>query len=98
MEGYSRAAALTGAAADDAARQWVYYRAYRAVYLRLSTNPESVQFEDAGGHRYGEEQAPRFLRLANQARGEFDVLLSRAADSVLRFQQGSRAVPTVFEW
>jgi hypothetical protein len=55
-EGFVRSSALSGAARDDAARQWAYYRAWNAVYTRLISLPSSVTVPAGGGHGYSAQQ------------------------------------------
>lgn len=71
-EADSRTGDITDTDERDAANKaYVNYRAFRAVYLRLSAMPTSVSITDEGSHSYTAEQAVRFGKLADEAYAEF---------------------------
>lgn len=99
-EATSRVAAVAAAEVDNATRAYVNFRAFRAVYLRLSALPTSVSITDEGSHGYTADQAVRFGKLADEAYAEFIALVPSAAATVTREarQPGVVAVPTVITW
>lgn len=61
QDGYSRA----GAAGDDAARFWAYYRAYNAVYLRLAAALREMTDGDYK-EKFSDRQPGEFQKLAEK--------------------------------
>ena len=49
---------------EAAQRAWVYHRAYRAVWLRLNTQPVSAGLEGQGQVKFSQEQIDAFGRLS----------------------------------
>ncbi len=66
---------------DETARMhWVYHRAYKAVWLRLTTNPHQADFEEDGSLRYSESQVENFKEMADQRRELFEDIEGETSD------------------
>lgn len=75
-EGYTKVTGISGTAAKDrAASEWALYRAAKAVYLRLSALPSSVDIPSGGSHQYLVTQMNNFKELAESHLDEFNALL-----------------------
>lgn len=81
-QGVVRAAGLTGTELDDAVALWAYHRAFEAVWVRLSSNPSSVQLNDQGSSQYLITQIQNFKDLSDAVLAEFEeVVDSGIADT-----------------
>jgi len=81
---------------DRAATAWAYHRAYFAVYLRMSSQPSRSELADQGSSTFHQDQALRFLELANAKEAEFLALIGGNGPPQ-RFQ-GTTAVRTNIVW
>lgn len=72
QEGTDKAGALSGETLTAAVSAWVYHRAYRAIWVRLSANPNSVTFNDQGSRSYNQSQINSFADLARDYLMEFN--------------------------
>lgn len=60
-------------ASDETAQEhWVYHRAYKAIWLRLTTNPRQADLDEDGSLRYTDQQVAAFKELADQHRESFE--------------------------
>ncbi|HEX9950281.1 MAG TPA: hypothetical protein VGB53_00800 [Rubricoccaceae bacterium] len=76
-QGQAHAAALpAGPARDAAVEHWVYYRAFRAVFFRLSSNPSQSQDEDGVKVVYSKEQIAAFGAASSEHRAAFEAALA----------------------
>ena len=75
-QGVTEAADVASADQDAAVTQWVYYRAYDAVWQRLAAQPISLTLSDQGSKTFGAAQADRFRALADAKRAAFDAYLA----------------------
>ncbi|WP_103030025.1 hypothetical protein [Salinibacter altiplanensis] len=57
---------------ETAKKHWVYHRAYKAIWLRLTTNPRQADLDEDGSLRYSDEQVAAFKELADQNRESFE--------------------------
>lgn len=64
-EGEGKTADLTGDAADQAVRDWAYHRAFKAVWVRLSSRPASKELPDQVSTAYTDGQIANFKTLAD---------------------------------
>lgn len=77
---------------DDAAvRAWAYHRAFHAVYIRLTTTPHQVSFEDQGGHSYLMSQIENVYNLSRRYLEEFNALVGTDAPGVVSRTESRRA-------
>lgn len=103
-EGESRATPIADADAnDDAVKAWTYWRAFTAVFIRLSASPSSATLNDQASASYLLTQIQHFRDMAAEQRGIFDALLLTAAEPVaavvpLPVAAPSGAARTVFGW
>lgn len=81
---------------DDAARAWAYYRAFRAVFVRLSATPSSITLNDQGGTARLLTQIVHFDKLAADYLTEYTGLVPAAA--VARVVPQSAATKTRITW
>lgn len=63
---------------DAAARAWAYYRAFRAVFVRLSASPSSVSLANQGGSSRTTSQISEFAALAEGWRTDYLALVPEA--------------------
>lgn len=68
------AAADTVERQTEAARAWVYYRAYFDVWQRLSSNPSSLSL-DGTSMSMGQDQINSYLVLWKSYRGDYDAAM-----------------------
>jgi hypothetical protein len=57
---------------EEAQKHWVYHRAYKQVWLRLTTNPHDQDFEEDGSLKYSETQVESFKEMAGERREAFE--------------------------
>mgnify|MGYP006926913154 CR=1 FL=1 len=57
---------------EEAQEHWVYHRAYKQVWLRLTTNPREADFDEEGNLRYSEEQVAAFKERSDERRELFE--------------------------
>jgi len=57
---------------EEARTHWVYHRAYKQVWLRLTTNPHDQDFEEDGSLKYSEKQVESFKEMADSRREAFE--------------------------
>jgi len=57
---------------ETAQKHWVYHRAYKQVWLRLTTNPREADLDEEGNLRYSEEQVAAFKEMADKRREAFE--------------------------
>lgn len=74
-------ASLSSSEEDQAKEAWVYYRAYRSVWLRLTTNPHQADLDDGGSLRYTDQQVQNFKELADQYREDAEELLGETTET-----------------
>lgn len=74
-------ASLTTSEEDDAKEAWVYYRAYKSVWLRLTTNPHQADLDDGGSLKYTDQQVQNFKELADQYREDAEALLGETTET-----------------
>ena len=65
---------LSGAALDDGVEAWVYWKAYRDVYLRMSSEPQSVGVSETVNYQYVQAQAERFKELSDEWKETLDTI------------------------
>lgn len=65
---------LSDAEKRQAKKAYVYYRAYHAVWLRLTTTPREADVEEDGSLRYSDAQVARFKELSDQHEATFERL------------------------
>ncbi len=65
---------------EDAQEHWVYHRAYKAVWLRLTTNPHQADFEEDGSLRYSDRQVGSFKEMADERRESFEAIEGETDD------------------
>lgn len=82
---------------DAAVKAWAYHRAFLAVYIRLTSKPASVEFEDQGSHSYLITQIENVYRLSQEYRDEYDRLVAAEADVVGR-NAGTTSQRVDFTW
>lgn len=76
-EGYAKAAALPGGAARDAAvEDWVYHKAKRSVFMRLSSAPSRVEARDESSFTYTQGQIATFGAEAARHLGDFNAAVA----------------------
>jgi len=56
---------MTSREKKTAKKAWVYARAYRQVWLRLTTNPREADLEEDGSLRYSDDQVAAFKARAD---------------------------------
>ncbi|HEY7234904.1 MAG TPA: hypothetical protein VH539_12190 [Gemmatimonadaceae bacterium] len=56
-------AAVPDEGTDQAVEAWAYYRAYKAIWLRLSEAPSSLSFTDQGSRSRTDQQREAFHQL-----------------------------------
>lgn len=79
-EGYVRADSLdTQDRRDAAAIAWAYHMAYLSIWQRMSATPLTAKIDGEGERGYAATQIAAFLKLSNDARAEFDALLTSTA-------------------
>lgn len=82
---------------DRAVTAWSYYRAYRAIWLRLSEAPSSVSLTDQGSRARTDQQREAFKLMADQAFATWNEFLPNPGPGPgVRIAAG--AVPTRFSW
>ena len=102
-EGESHATPIAAADEnDDAVKAWTYWRAFTAVFIRLSASPASVTMNDQGGKQHLVTQIENFREMAAEQRARFDALILAAADVEevvpLPIAPASGATRTVVGW
>ncbi len=72
-EANARVGSLASAIRDSAAKAYVYYRAFDAIQLRLSTEPASVSLDSGKTERtYTRDQIAELRRRRDEYRAEFN--------------------------
>jgi len=82
---------------ETAQEHWVYYRAYRAVWLRLTTNPKEADLDDEGELRYSQAQIDAFKEMADQRREQFEAIEGETDESQERTVR-SQSQDTTTRW
>lgn len=85
-----------GSPSDAATRAWAYHRAFTSVYLRLLTNPATVDVPDEGSHSILAAQINRMKELADRYLGEWLVLQEETPSVSVSLPHGP--TPTRFTW
>jgi hypothetical protein len=57
---------------ETAQKRWVYHRASKQVWLRLTTNPREADLDEEGNLRYSEQQVAAFKEMADERREAFE--------------------------
>jgi len=66
LDGYlTEAEGKESGVSDEGKKHWAYYRAYRAIFIRLSSTA-SARFDDQGDIRYSDKQIENFNTLAEK--------------------------------
>jgi len=81
---------------EVAKQAWAYYRAFRQVFIYLSSHP-SARFDDQGEVRYSDAQIQNFNTLAEKYKIEWDNAVS-GTDSSNRILSNSTSVANKFTW
>lgn len=103
-EGTERAEDIADIDAHDrAVAAWAYYRAFRAVYLRKSDEPSTVELRDQGSRQNLITQIQNFRDEAEAYRAEFEALLAAAAQDAGTVPSAppvpaTTSVPITFVW
>jgi hypothetical protein len=79
---------------DEGKKAWAYYRAYRAIYIRLSSTP-SARFDDQGEVRYSDKQIENFNTLAEKYLAEWEEITTGTDESSRILQQTASVTTTV---
>ncbi len=79
VQGYGKAAALTGFAQDEAAQQWAYYRAYDEVYNRRVMYPSTVSDHDEASGSWTADQLDRLFEMRAAALVAFENLVGSSS-------------------
>jgi len=74
-EGALKVTALDPLVQDAAVNAWVYYRAYKAVFISLSATPSSNAMADQGSTLYTSAQIANFLDLSKEALKDFNNMI-----------------------
>ena len=80
---------------DEAKKAYAYYRAYRAVYVRMSSTPIRASLDDQGSREFDKGQADRFLALSEEWRAVYDVAIAVAVPQRV---SSTAAVATRIVW
>lgn len=99
-EGYTKAGeeAVASADQDAAAKAWAYHRAYRAIYVRLTSNPSTISLNDQGSSSFLVTQIENMKQLADGALAVFWELVPEEVVAAREEIQPSSALPTRFTW
>lgn len=85
--------------ADQATKAWAYHKAYRAVYIRMSADPQRASLDDQGSEQFDIRQADRFLALSREWRKNWDRMVSTETEAEgPTLGGGTGAVSTEFFW
>lgn len=98
-DGTARAngAGVSAAQLDAAVKAWSYYRAYRAIWLRLSEAPGSVSLTDQGSKARTDQQREAFKVMSDEALALYNEFLPNPGPGAgVRVAAG--AVRTRFTW
>jgi glutathione S-transferase len=80
---------------DEAAKHWVYYRAFTAAAVRLAALPSNVSQNDTGGHAYSSDQRKMLERWASEALAAFRTLSTTVH---IAGSAETRSVTNNFDW
>ena len=98
-DGVAKAASVSDATANDTAvKTWAYYRAYLAVYLRLTATPSTVALNDQGSASMLVTQIQNFRDLSDAKLTEFNRLLPADEVTATTVAPASVSAPTTFTW
>lgn len=81
-------------ATDAGIRAWAYHRAFMAVWIRLTTNPNTENFQDQGGHSFLQSQIENVKRIADEQLALFTSLTTSATTST----SGTTSTGANFSW
>ena len=86
----------SGTPLDTATKAWAYYRAFLAVYNRMSALPQSVSANEEGGHMFVQVQAERFKTMSE----EYYAIWTNLIDDEVPIHSSAPfgSVKTVFTW
>ena len=65
---------------DAGKKAWAYYRAFRAVFIRLSSTP-SARFDDQGDLKYSDAQINNFNNLAEKYLAEWEMIITAEVET-----------------
>lgn len=100
-EGYAKAddAGVTlEADKDELATAWAYYRAYRAVYVRMLNAPSSVEMSEQGSKAHLWSQIEAMGKLADNALSTYRGLLPVSVSSLPQTFPPTGAVKNDYEF
>ena len=98
-DGELQAADLSaGASRDAAVKAWAYYRAYMAVYIRLTAEPTSKTINDQASESFSVQQIQNWKDMADAKLATFTELVDEATDVQPTLTQPTVAARTVFTW
>lgn len=84
-----------GSPSDEATKAYAYHRAFLAVYLTISADPESLSLDEQGSSIFHSQQAERFKRLSDQYLLVWNEAQANGAPGT---NQGSGSVSNLFRW
>jgi len=73
-------ASLSSEEETEAKKAWVYHRAFKQVWLRLTTNPREADLDEEGNLRYSDDQVGAFKEMADQYRESFEALAGETSE------------------
>lgn len=77
---------------DEGKKAWAYFRAFRAIFIRLSSTP-SATFDDQGNVKYSDKQIENFNTIAEKHLQDWEEI-STGADESSRILSQSGSVET----
>lgn len=96
--GYALAAGAVPENQDEAARQWVYHRAYMSKWRARSGLPSSVTTSDQGSGSFTQGQLDNWKAMADTALAEHERLITALPTVAVVTHLASESVRTVAEW
>lgn len=97
-DGETQAAEIAAGSRDAAVKAWAYYRAYMAVYMRLTAEPSTVTVNDQATVSMLVTQIQNWKDLADAKLASFTDLLDSATETEPTATQPTVAARTVFTW
>ncbi len=83
---------------DNLARNYALWRAFDAVYLRMTSQPIALAITDKGSHGFSNEQIRNMKQLADKYLADFNGLLVVSSDTASRGLPGTVSIRNTVEW
>lgn len=80
---------------DSAAVAWSYHRAFRAAYIRLTSEPVQATLLDQGSRLFTNDQAKRMLALSERYLSDFNIIIETVPETV-QITSRTAAIPNRF--